>query len=179
MPECSRCRGSGEDVYDDEDGRWTDVCYHCAGSGQVEEELDFQDRLGCVATALAYRAESDYRKAVNSDPDGDGYDLGAYENMMMPDDYFRSRVWDREFDIMGQLCAMQAADQQFMVAWHEYPWEPMCLVRSESGVCEKGTRGCIRHQQRVLTDEQLEKFHNAKVIPIFRDEIVPDDEIPF
>jgi hypothetical protein len=157
MPKCSRCQGTGVDVYDEDDRRVEDTCYHCAGSGHVDEELDFQDRLGCVATSLAYRAESEYRKACNEDPDGDGYDLGAYENQMMPFDYFRSRVWEREYDIMGQLCAMSAADQQFMVAWHEYPWEPPMPKQPKS------------EPKQVL----------AKVVSIFRDEITADDEIPF
>lgn len=124
MPDCSRCHGEGEETYD-EDGRTvTDVCYHCAGSGKVDDDTDFHDRLQSVASTIAYVMESDYRRWVNSDPDGDGYDLGGYENGMMPYDYFRSRVWDRTYDIAEKLADMSRADQEFLIAWNEMLPEP-------------------------------------------------------
>lgn len=119
MAICSRCQGEGEETYD-EDGRTvTDVCYHCAGSGKVDDETDFHDRLLSVASAIAYVMESDYRRAVNSDPEGDGYDLGGYENGMMPYDYFRSQVWNRSYDVAEKLSAMSQADQELLIAWNE------------------------------------------------------------
>jgi hypothetical protein len=125
MQPCSRCQGEGEETYE-EDGRIiTDVCYHCAGSGKVDDDTAFHDRLYSVASSIAYSQESEYRKACNNDPDGDGYDLGAYENGMMPSDYFRSRVWDRTYDIAEKLSEMSQADQEFLVAWNEYSSEPI------------------------------------------------------
>jgi hypothetical protein len=119
MAKCSRCQGEGRETYD-EDGRTvSDVCYHCAGSGKVDEETDFQDRLGAVASSIAYTMERDYRKACNEDPDGDGYDLGAYENGMMPFDYFRSRVWDRTYEIAEKLSHLTLSEQEFLIAWNE------------------------------------------------------------
>lgn len=120
MPDCCRCQGQGKETYD-EDGRTvTDVCYHCAGSGKVDEDTDFHDRLHHVASALAYQAESEYRKACDSDPEGDGYNLGAYENGMMPFDYFRCRVLERTPEIAEKLLEMSRSDQEFMIACHEY-----------------------------------------------------------
>ncbi len=131
MPICSRCQGEGEESYD-EDGRMvTDVCYHCAGSGNVDEDTDFHDALHRVASSLAYRAESEYQRAVNSDPDGDGYDLGAAENGLSTHDYFRCRVWDREPEIIEKLAAMSRQDQEFLIAWNEMPFEPMPKVEAK------------------------------------------------
>jgi hypothetical protein len=120
MAKCSRCQGQGEETYDEDDRRVTDVCYHCAGSGQVDDDTDFHDRLESVASSIAYVMESDYRRAVNSDPDGDGYDLGGYENGMMPHDYFRCNVWDRTADIAQELVELPRVDQELLIAWNEY-----------------------------------------------------------
>ena len=123
MAKCSQCQGEGE-VWEPEDGHPQggvyDVCYHCGGEGTVDEETDFHDRLQRVASTLAYQKESDYRRAVNSDPDGDGYDLGAYENGMMPSDYFRVRVWERTDEIARELADRPRAEQELLVSWNEY-----------------------------------------------------------
>lgn len=123
MAKCIRCQGQGEESYDEDGRMFTDVCYHCGGEGTVDDETDHHDRLMLVANALAYQEESEYRKWCNSDPDGDGYDLGAYENGMMPFDYFRCRVWERAPEIGEKLSAMSREDQEFMIAWNEYDWE--------------------------------------------------------
>lgn len=125
MATCSRCQGEGEESYE-EDGRiFTDVCYHCGGEGTVDEETDFHDSLMRVASTLAYQAESDYRRACDSDPDGDGYDLCAAENGMMTFDYFRARVWERTPEFGEKLFAMSRQDQEFLIAWNEMEPEPM------------------------------------------------------
>jgi len=126
---CYRCQGSGEEFYDEDDRRFYDVCYHCGGTGQVDEETDHHDRLSMVASALAYQKESEFRQWANSDPDGDGYDLGAYENGMMPGDYFRCRVWERTPEICQDLLAMSRSDQEFLIAWNEYDPGPGILER--------------------------------------------------
>lgn len=160
MPDCSRCHGEGEETYD-EDGRTvTDVCYHCAGSGKVDEDTHFHDKLHSVASALAYQAESQYRKACNSDPDGDGYDLGAYENQMMPYDYFRCRVWEREPEIAEKLLAMPRSDQEFLIAWKEY-WDsaPIVFPQVKLPVIE-------------ITPSVERKVYESEVV-------LEDDDIPF
>jgi len=123
MAKCSQCQGEGE-VWEEEEGHPRggvyDVCYHCGGEGTVDEETDFHDRLKRVATALAVQKETEYRRACDSDPDGDGYDLCAAENGMRTYDYFRTRVWDREYEIAQELAARPRAEQEFLVAWNEY-----------------------------------------------------------
>lgn len=119
---CGQCQGEGE-VWEDEEGHPQggvfDVCYHCAGSGKVDEETDFHDRLHAVAASLAYQQESDYKKACNEDPDGDGYDLCGAENGLSSYDYFRVRVWERTDRIAQELAAMPRVDQEFLVLWNE------------------------------------------------------------
>ena len=120
MAVCRQCNGSGEERYE-EDGRdVTDACYHCGTTGTVDEDTDFRDRLSSVASTIAYQLESEYRRAVNDDDEGDGYDLGGYENGLMPYDYFRTRVWDRTYDIAEKLSALPINDQELLVAWNEY-----------------------------------------------------------
>ena len=67
---CSRCHGEGYQVFDEDDRRVEDACYHCGTTGEVDEETDFHDRLYAVADTLARREEAEYRKAVNDDPVG-------------------------------------------------------------------------------------------------------------
>ena len=122
MAKCSRCQGEGEE-FTPEDGHPQggvyETCYHCGGEGTVDEETDFHDRLQSVAATLAYAKESEYRKACDSDPDGDGYDLCAAENGLSTFDYFRTRVWNRTYEIAEELAARPRADQELLVAWNE------------------------------------------------------------
>lgn len=121
MAKCSRCAGSGSETYDEDNRMVTDVCYHCSGTGEVEPEVDLHDRLMRVAYALALQAETEYRDACNNDPDGDGYDLGAAENMLSVHDYFRSRVEDRQYKFGDQLRNVDSAIQKILLDWHEKP----------------------------------------------------------
>lgn len=168
MVKCSKC-DNGKVTYD-EDGRTvTDVCYHCLGSGSIDEDTHFHDRLGNVGKTLAYLAESEYRQWRNEDPEGEGYDFCAAENMMTSYDYFTARCWDRESEIQDKLLAMPLADQELLIAWNELPLEDMgCFVRSDSGVCIRGTRGCIRHKQRQLSEELVRRLHESS-----------EEDIPF
>jgi len=125
MPDCSQCQGTGRETYD-EDGRTvTDACYHCGNTGKVDDDTAFNDRLMSVADTLAYHQEVEHRRWVNSDSDGDGYDLGGYENGLMPHDYFRCNVWDRIPEIGEKLRAMTLQEQELLIAWNELPYEPM------------------------------------------------------
>lgn len=119
MATCSRCYGEGVETYEEDYRQFRDTCYHCCGTGEVDEETDFNDRLSLVANSLAYIQESEYRRACDSDPDGDGYDLCAAENGYRTFDYFRVRVWERAADIGQDLVKMSREDQEFLVAWNE------------------------------------------------------------
>lgn len=133
---CSRCGGSGYESYD-EDGRMvTDACYHCGTTGEVDEETDWHDRLMRVASTLAYQQESEYRKACDNDPEGDGYDLHAAENMMRTSDYFLARVYERQYTIAEELSKLDPDMQSVLVAWNEQPQESL-LTRFNKSVAKE------------------------------------------
>ncbi len=119
MATCSKCMGTGEQTYDEDERRVTDACYHCGTTGEVSEDADWQDRLHQVALTLAEGQERDYRQACDSDTEGDGYDLHAAENMMSTWDYFRSQVWDRAARIIESLTDMDRPSQELLVGWNE------------------------------------------------------------
>lgn len=119
MATCSKCQGTGEETYDEDDRRVTDACYHCGTTGEVSEEADWHDRLHQVALTLAEDQEREYRKARDNEPDGDGYDLCAAENGMSTWDYFRTQVWDRAARIGEKLAEMDRPSQELLVGWNE------------------------------------------------------------
>jgi hypothetical protein len=119
MPKCLRCSGQGKESYDDGGRLVTDTCYHCAGAGEVEPEVYLQDRLMQVAYSLAYQDEMEYRKACDADPNGDGYDLGAAENMLSVHDYFQGRVSDRQYKLLAQMQQLDSVIQNALLDWNE------------------------------------------------------------
>jgi hypothetical protein len=146
--QCSRCQGEGSDSYE-EDGRLvTDPCYHCSGTGQIDEETDFHDRLHGVAATLAWQLENSYVKYCNDDPMGDGYDLAAAENGLCGYDYFCSRVWDRTEVIAKQLVQMSQEDQELLVAWNEMEPIPMVREPSDTIPCPPPV-GCVDEEDNI------------------------------
>lgn len=118
---CRRCNGEGYETYE-EDGRMiTDSCYHCGETGEVDEDMDWHDRLMNVATTLAVQAETEYRMWRNADPEGEGYDFCAAENGMTGWDYFKCRVWSLTDQYSQRLAEMPLSDQELLVAWNEQP----------------------------------------------------------
>lgn len=116
---CTRCNGMGRDTYDDDDRRVTDVCYHCGGEGTVGEETAYHDRLHAVAAQMAHHEESQVRKWADEEPDGDGYSMRAYEEMMSVNDYFRAQVWSRTERIGAELAALPREAREVLLAWSE------------------------------------------------------------
>lgn len=133
MATCRRCNGEGYEFYDDDDCRTLrDACYHCATTGQVDDEVDFHDRLLAVACSLACHKISEYKKARDSGEAGYEEDFAfcAAENMMTESDYFRALIWEEEYLISNKLAAMPRSDQEFLIAWNEMEWEPMPTKKS-------------------------------------------------
>lgn len=127
MPACSKCSGKGHVFYAEDGRNVQDVCYHCSGSGQVDAETHWHDRVGRLASTLAYAQVSEERKARDTDPsyDGEGWDFCAAENMLTGEEYFKVKVWDAEETIAEKLRSMSITDQVFLVRWHELPCEPV------------------------------------------------------
>lgn len=125
---CPKCHGDGHQEWE-EDGRWVkDACYHCGTTGRVDPDTYFHDQLLGVANTLAHLEESEYKHWCNNDPDGDGYDLHAAENMLHTSDYFNLRVWDRSIDIAEKLNDMSRADQELLIAWNELPYQAPAIT---------------------------------------------------
>ena len=115
MPVCSRCFGEGFDTYE-EDGRMvTDTCYHCGGTGKIDEETHYQDQLTEVATVMAVAHVQEYKKFKDEDPDGEGFEFCAAERMMTSWDYERCLVWDYTDQFAQRLSALPLEQQRAYV----------------------------------------------------------------
>jgi hypothetical protein len=112
---CSRCGGEGEETYE-EDGRTvTDPCYHCAGLGRVSEETAFADRVAAAASVLAARWVSDYRKACDNDPYGDGFGLLAAENGVSTRDYVQDLKMTKGAEFARELATLSPSLKRALV----------------------------------------------------------------
>jgi hypothetical protein len=125
MYDCQRCGGSGYEYYEEDGRNIRDACYHCGMTGKVSSDTDFNDRLHGVANVLAYLYVSEYKKARdNSDEYEEPFYFCAAENGMSENEYFRSLVWDYEFEYAKKLNEMSSKDQDLLIAWNELPYEP-------------------------------------------------------
>ena len=127
MNTCKRCAGSGIESWF-EDGRHQQMtCYHCSGGGEVDDETDYQDRLGNVAGTLAYMHVCEMKDRYNSDPEGEGWDFRAAENMMSSRDYFDMHVYDYTCMYAEQLADLPVESQRLLIAWNESPRDTVTI----------------------------------------------------
>lgn len=98
METCSRCNGECSRPSLDPLEKARDVCYHCEGTGKVDDDTAFDDRVGALAERLARFEVAKRRAACNADPHGEGWDFHAAENMQTPADF-------------TQECEMAATDR--------------------------------------------------------------------
>jgi len=117
---CSRCNGTGYEEYDEDYAQVYDSCYHCGETGYVSDESAWQDELAKVASTLAYYHVSEMRGYYNSNPDGEGWDFCAAENMMTGSDYFRAKCWEYESVFINQLMELTVETQKVLVAWQKF-----------------------------------------------------------
>ena len=92
---CGVCGGAGaQRSLDPEEERRgiEDVCYHCAGTGRIDEETQRHDRRARFAEQLASLVVSDMRAA--RDEDTEDFAFCAAENGMSERDYATTLVWD-------------------------------------------------------------------------------------
>lgn len=120
MNNCIRCSGSGYEAF--WDGVWErDICYHCSGSGRVDDETMWYDRLANVAHSLALDKANLDRDHRNNDPEGEDWDFIAAENMLSGYDYFSLVVEDYKAQYMERLLEMDREKQEVLVAWNDIP----------------------------------------------------------
>jgi len=134
---CSRCNGTGYEEYDEDHRVVRDSCYHCGESGYVDGVTHWHDQLAEVAKTLAYYQVSKLKADINSDPEGEGWDFRAAENMMTGSDYFRVRCWEYEDVIINQLMNMPDNMQKVLVAWQQFNQDEMIKFSMSQLSCPK------------------------------------------
>ncbi len=160
MHTCPKCNGKGYESYY-EDGRLvTDPCYHCSTTGEVDSLTYREDRLASVAVRIATQEEEDCRKAINNDPDSEGYSTHAAECWMSEWDYFSMRVYDRQDSVMGELSKLSIEQQDVLIAWNEYVCEP--IVYNEQVVYDESVS---LHREEVQDEEYCDTFDGVDDIP--------------
>ena len=121
MPKCGQCGGEGYVTVDEDDRRLRDACYHCGTTGQVDEETAFGDRLTLVAERIGCILADMERDARNADPEGEGFDFCAAENMMTPHDLWTEIQWKHRDAAVAILFALPREAQEAAIAWDEFP----------------------------------------------------------
>ncbi len=123
MATCSSCYGIGYHE-DYEDGRYfQEDCYHCRGTGEVDQHTAYLDKLEQVIYALASRHLNQVISDYNSNPDGEGWSFGAAESMMTDSEYYQYHLNNYIEDFAKRLVEMSQQDQQLLIAWNEMPVE--------------------------------------------------------
>lgn len=124
MATCSHCNGSRTETWEEDGLTVSGCCYHCAGTGQVDDQLDHQDQLRRVASALAYLSETEYRKKCDRDPEGESYAFMAAESMLSPEEFFNARVCESTSDYVDQLNRVDSVIQKALIEWYENSQRP-------------------------------------------------------
>lgn len=119
---CTNCDGFGYQSFHEDDRLVEHPCYHCGTSGKVDEETYHQDQLAKVADEMAYYQVLDYKRAVDNDPEGDGWGLYAAESMMSQSDYFDVCVFRERDRIIEDLTNLSRRDQDILIAWNSEQW---------------------------------------------------------
>lgn len=107
---CGKCE-NGTQTWD-EDGRTVrDICYHCAGTGRIDEELAEHDALNEVAHVLG-DAYMQWRCEPSDEEDGWDVGLAAAENMMSVRDYKMSIAYDHAAEFAEEIQKLSPALQR-------------------------------------------------------------------
>lgn len=177
MSKCCRCQGQGKESYDDDGRMVTETCWHCAGSGEVEPKVALQDHLLRVARALAIQEETEYRKARDNDPEGEGYEFCAAEEMMTVHDYFEGRVLNRQYQFGDQIRNLDPAIQKILLDWHEKRSSERPTETPSPNGMESPNEG---EKERLLVQaDLLEQFTKDLQSGAYFGRLDCEDDIPF
>ena len=121
MRTCRRCSGEGGlrslDDHEVAQGIF-DLCYHCGGSGRVTDEVDDADEVEDMLMSIAWTRAYEWRAAVNSDPEGEGFDFRAAENGMSPHDYLTDRTYYELSAVQARYALLDDRERAVLLAWH-------------------------------------------------------------
>jgi hypothetical protein len=118
---CGQCGGEGR-TFENEGGREVEMpCYHCSGSGKIDAETAFSDRVGALAgqlarATIARRAKATDAAARGPDGDGEGWGFAAAENMMSVSDYTVECEWAEEAKILREFETLSRATLTSLLA---------------------------------------------------------------
>lgn len=93
----------------------SDYCYHCGGSGKVDDETMHHDLMVMVCDRLASKTVDRMRENANDDPDGEGWAFRAAENMMSEYDYTRCLMWDKASEYGEKLSNLPEEIQKSLI----------------------------------------------------------------
>lgn len=116
---CSRCAGTGEDCWDEADERIYDTCYSCHGSGKVSGAQAREQKLYDVCEFIGRLKAQDYRNAVNSDPEGEGFDFMAAESGISAWEYFQIKVDQHTNEVAIAMDLKSTEDQDALIAMYD------------------------------------------------------------
>ena len=124
MVTCRCCGGEGGlrslDPYEEERGI-LDPCYHCGGSGSVDEDTADADEVEDMLMSLAYDRAYEWRRAVDSDPEGEGFAFRAAESGLSTYDYLTGRAYVELVDVQARYESMTETERAVLLAWHRGP----------------------------------------------------------
>lgn len=153
MNVCVRCDGEGIEFFSD--GTFYDarleqhICYHCNGTGFVDDEANFHDQLFAVAYALASHKVYSMIQEMNNDPESDGFCLMAAENGLSQSDYTQHLIDVKTDEFGAELADKSLEDQQLLIAWNNLPVEPI----------HKNKKQDILVSEFNYSDDQIESDH--------------------
>jgi hypothetical protein len=116
---CSRCYGEGSRRSldpEEEDRGIEDLCYHCGGSGRVDEETARHDAKAALIASLAAEMVRAEKKARDEDPEGENWAFCAAEDMLSEYEYTQARVWDREANIWSRVEGREFSTREELLA---------------------------------------------------------------
>lgn len=186
--DCGKCGGKGGVTMRDDDGRVErDVCYHCAGSGKIDLETQHHDRMMLVCERLAKLHVAEMRKARDNDPEGEGWEFCAAENMMSVRDY----TVDCEMHYTDQF-AMKFSNyprslQEELCTALELKWENDIKVAEAKRLEDQLERELLSLEDQHRREElegapTLRDFGSLSPEELCADSVIPSakqDEIPF
>jgi hypothetical protein len=150
---CVRCDGEGVETFYD-GGFYNSrleqhTCYHCNGSGYVDDETTFHDQLYSVAYSLSAHYVYSMIQEMNNDPEGDGFCLMAAENGLSERDYIDHLINMKVDQLGADLVNKSLQDQQLLIAWNNLPVQPI----------HKNKKQEVLVTEIHLSDDQMESDH--------------------
>lgn len=192
---CGRCNGTGGTTARDDDGRVeSDTCYHCSGSGRIDEETARHDRVMGVIETLAERHVDDLRIARDQDPEGENWQFCAAENMQSVREYTMEQVMNYTDRFAEKFTELPDSLQMLLCDELEAKWagerevgefrtwllkkrqEEIAALKLENEL-EREQMYAMEHEEDVAPTTRT--FDSAAPEAFVADDLCADSEIPF